>query len=414
MAYLNRVVERFKIADKISLNTEVKSLRWKEQEQEWEIEICQLLPETKLEHSTRLDIVRAKVIVSGAGILTNPNEWPERVSGRNSFSGEILHSARWPKNINLEGKDVVLVGSGCTAAQIAPAILQIKLKSLTHIIRNPPWFVPRIEEPGGKEGYAKFAPKIYGSVPFLGFFVRMMICWMSELLWYTTFNRRNLRLRQIAEKSSLDYMKKLAPERYHSILTPKYSFGCKRRVFDNDWLRSMSDPRYTLTTQPWLSIEGNKVTVKRSEANSNVSELPDFYPADVLILATGFKASEFLHSISIKGRQEASLHHVWEERGGPQAYMGTSIDQFPNFFMIMGPNTFVGHTSVIMSIENNIQYILKMIAPILTGDVITLEPKPEAVREWVQDIRKDMHETVFETCQSWYNNSGAWNSIMYP
>ncbi|KAF7865503.1 hypothetical protein EAF04_006477 [Stromatinia cepivora] len=406
--------ERFEIADNISLNTEVRSLKWKEQEQEWEIEICHLSPETKLKHATGLEIIRAKVVVSGAGILTNPNNWPEGVSGRDTFEGKVLHSARWTQDINLEGKDVVLVGSGCTAAQIAPAILQTKLKSLTHIIRSPPWFVPRIEEPGGKEGYAKFAPKIYGSVPFLGFVVRMMICWMSELLWYTTFTRKNLKLRQISEKASLDHMRKLAPEKYHSVLTPQYSLGCKRRVFDNDWLQSMSDPRYTLTTQPWLSVEGSKVTVGSSDAKSDLSVLPCSYPVDVLILATGFKASQFLHPLSITGRQGASLHRVWEELGGPQAYMGTSIDQFPNFFMIMGPNTFVGHTSVIMSIENNIQYILKMIAPIITGDVNSVEPKPEAVVKWTQDIRKDMQETVYEACQSWYNESGAWNSVIYP
>ncbi|APA10779.1 hypothetical protein sscle_07g055490 [Sclerotinia sclerotiorum 1980 UF-70] len=412
--YPGVVVERFEIKDNISLSTEMRSLKWREQEQEWEIEICRLSPETKLKHPTGLEIIRAKIVVSGAGILTNPNDWPEGVSGRDTFEGEVLHSAEWPQNINLEEKNVVLVGSGCTAAQIAPAILKTELKSLTHIIRSPPWFVPRIKEPGGKEEYAKFAPKIYGSVPLLGFIVRMMICGMSELLWYTTFIQENLKLRQISEKTSLDHMRKLAPEKYHSMLTPQYSLGCKRRVFDNDWLQSMSDPRYTLTTQPWLSVEGSKVIVGNYDANSDVSALPCSYPTDVLILATGFKASQFLHPLSITGRQGASLHRVWEERGGPQAYMGTSIDQFPNFFMIMGPNTFVGHTSVIMSIENNIQYILKMIRPIIDGNVTSLEPKPDAVVKWTQGIKKDMQETVYESCQSWYNDSGAWNSVIYP
>ncbi|KAF7930611.1 uncharacterized protein EAE98_005011 [Botrytis deweyae] len=412
--YLNKVVERFEIADKINLNTEVKSLKWKEEEEEWEIEICRVYREGKLITHSRLEIIRAKVVISGAGILTNPNDWPETVSGRNMFSGEILHSARWPRNVNLEGKDVVLVGSGCTAAQIAPAILQTKVKSLTHIIRDPPWFVPRIKEPGGKEAYAKFAPMIYGSVPILGFLVRFIVCCMSELLWYATFKRKTLKLRKISEKSSLDHMRKLAPQKYHSILTPRYSLGCKRRVFDNDWLQSMSDPRYTLTTQPWIGMGCNEVTVGSSESNFNLAALPSRYPADILVLATGFKVSQFLHPLSVMGRQGISLQHVWKERGGPQAYMGTGIDQFPNFFMIMGPNTFVGHTSVIMSIENNVQYILKMIAPILQGHVSCLEPKPEAVEKWVQDIRRDMQETVFDSCQSWYNDSGAWNTVIYP
>ncbi|KAF5877739.1 putative flavin-binding protein [Botrytis fragariae] len=190
--YPRIVAEVSEMMDKINLNTEFKSLRWKEEEEEkWEIEICQFSPKAKPITHSRLETIRAKVVISGAGILTNPDGWPETVSGRNTFSGEILHSARWPRNDNLKGKDVVLISSGCTTAQIAPSILRTQLELLTHIIRNPPWCVPRIEEPGGKEVYAKFAPTIHGSVPILDFLVRFIICCMSELLRYATYKRNN-------------------------------------------------------------------------------------------------------------------------------------------------------------------------------------------------------------------------------
>jgi cation diffusion facilitator CzcD-associated flavoprotein CzcO len=424
--YLYSVVERAGIADKIQLNAEVTSVEWVEQDSEWELQISHLAPGTdhldmrKKEKSDcveRVEIVRAKVVISAVGILVEPNDWPAGVKGRDAFSGQVLHSARWPAQTNLDGKDVVLVGSGCSAAQIAPALLQTNIKSLTQIIRTPPWLVPRVEEPGGKEAYAKWAPRVYGAVSLLGFSVRILLCWVSELLWYTAFQRQNVKLRQQAEGSSLAHMRALAPAQYHSMLTPTYSLGCKRRVYDNDWLRSMSDPRFTMIDRPLLSAEGSEVKVgsgPKKTTGGGPSQAEETYRADALILATGFEATQFLQPVSVIGRQGLSLHGLWTTRGGAHAYMGTALDGFPNFFMIMGPNTFAGHTSVIMSIENSIEYALRLMQPLLMGDVETVEPKSAAVQTWVHDIRRDMKKTVFEGCQSWYNGYGVYNSVMYP
>ena len=110
-----------------------------------------------------------------------------------------------------------------------------------------------------------------------------------------------------------------------------------------------------------------------------LSPLPKSHPADVLILATRFTATEFLQPLTVVGRTGQELHDVCAERRGPQTYMTTSVDGFPNFFMVMGPNPFVGHTSVIMSIENCANYIIRVIEPVLAGDAPSIEPKPETV-----------------------------------
>lgn len=134
----------------------------------------------------------------------------------------------------------------------------------------------------------------------------------------------------------------------------------------------------------------------------------------MIVLANGFEATRFLHPLNVYGRHGLAVHDVWAERGGAQAYMGTAIDGFPNFFMTVGPNTFVGHSSVILGIESTVGYILKLISPVLQGDALSVEPKMEAALRWTADIQRTMQETVFADCKSWYNDDRGWNSTMYP
>lgn len=419
--YLYRVVERFGILDKIQLNADISSIEWIEHDMEWEIRFRDCSRKSrdtpdKEDFLTNepLQAIRAKVVINAMGILTEPNEWPPDVRGRETFLGEVIHSAQWPADVDFENKHVVLVGSGCSATQIAPALLKSNIKTLLHVIRSPPWVVPRIEEPGGKDLYAQWAPRIYGAMPVLGSIIRILLCWLSELLWFLSFKQPSI-LRAQAECSSLAHMRKLAPKEYHDILKPSYSLGCKRRVFDNEWLRGMNDPRFTLTNKRLVSVKGREVILqsRQSDKDSHESSTQE-YPADVVVLATGFKADRFFNHVSMIGRRGISIHGLWLTRGSPHAYMGTSVDGFPNLFLIMGPNTFVGHTSVMLSIENSIEYTLRLIKPILFDNVETMEPTSLAVRTWLEDVRKDMKRTIFDNCHSWYNGNGDENSIMYP
>lgn len=178
--YLYNVVKRAGIADKIQLNTEVISLEWIEKDAEWEQYISQVYGQDSRGKKTEaVEIVRAKVVISAVGVLAESSEWPSSVASRDTYNGQLLHSARWPDKISLDGQDVVLVGSGCSAAQIAPALLQTKVKSLTQIMRTAPWLVLRVEEPGGRDAYAKWAPRIYGMIPGLRYTVRMLLCIVS-------------------------------------------------------------------------------------------------------------------------------------------------------------------------------------------------------------------------------------------
>jgi len=229
--------------------------------------------------------------------------------------------------------------------------------------------------------------------------------------------------RKKLEDKLLAHMKRTVPKKYWEILTPNYSVGCKRRIFDATWLAGLNDPNVELTTLPLTSIAEKSVTLGPGRAypdpSDKTSSAPNHevtIPADVIVLANGFETTKWLHPLDITGRGGKKLHDVFDERGGPQMYMGTAMDGFPNFFVLFGPNTATGHSSVILATENMVNLSLKFIKPILDGDVARTEIKKEAEIEWARDTQTALKKRVWATggCQSWYKNDEGWNSTVYP
>lgn len=224
-------------------------------------------------------------------------------------------------------------------------------------------------------------------------------------------------------KDLLAYLHKMVPEKYHEILTPDYEVFCKRRVMDDGWFASLQSPKVDLTTLPLTSVQSNSVTLgpgrhypPMSKTSSHAPVEEKSIPADVIVLAHGYATNEWLHPLEVIGRDNRSLSKVWDQRGGPQAYMGTAMDGFPNLFLIFGPNTATGHSSVILASENMVNYTLKFIAPILKGDVKTYEVTEAAERKWTSDIQSQLKKSVFVSggCHNWYTKDDGWNSAVYP
>ena len=198
--YLHDVAAKHKLQQHFQLNADVKELRWKEADAQWEITLQHLDPgtgdlstadrEARLAQSGRRtvylheEVVRAKVVISCVGILVEPNPWPSSIPGHDSFKGEIFHSARWRDNIDLNGKDTVVLGTGCSAAQIVPSLLKdpYHIKSLTQIGRSAPWVMPRLSEPFSQETYARYAPTVYKWFPLLGYLNRILIYLLMEVI----------------------------------------------------------------------------------------------------------------------------------------------------------------------------------------------------------------------------------------
>ena len=441
--YLQYVCDKYQLNDKIQFNTDVSEIRWREDEELWEVHLTHLVPGlgdlSFKERQKRVqeqgpegiylahEVVKAKVVVSAAGGLVEPNDFPNSVSGREQFEGKVFHSAKWDQEADLNEKDIVVVGSGCSAAQFIPRLIKapFNAKSVTQVMRSPPWVVPRSDPPFGKEKWEKWSPLLFGRIPSLARAFRLLLFFAAELEFVSIFYNTpyNQKARKKIESQLMSHLENKVPEKYHEILSPNYSVACKRRLWDNDWFNSLNDPKIKLTTQPLTSLQPRGATLgpgrdypDLNESASKVSTNRIQIPADVVILANGFELTTWLHPLKVRGKGGALMQDVWDERGGPQAYIGATMDGFPNFFMIFGPNTATGHSSVILASENMVEYSLRFIQHILSGDVKTVEVKKEAEMAWTREVQEQLKHSVFNSggCRNWYKTANGWNAIAYP
>jgi len=341
--YLQDVCNQYEIIDKIQLNTDVRECKWLESEQVWELRLQHLMTGvgdlSEYDRSQKIlregseavyvseEVIRAKVVVSCVGGLVEPKTWPENVPGKDKFQGEIFHSARWRYDVDLKDKDVIVVGTGCSAAQFVPKLTkEYGAKSVTQLMRSPPWVVPRMKGLGGDKTWEEWSPFLCTYIPGFAKTIRFLIAAGAEYDWrlfgsgdYHEKERKKL------EKELLTHMKKTVPKKYHEILTPDYGVGCKRRIFDATWFPGLNDPNIELTTLPLTSIAENSVTLgpgrtypdpKVTTSSAPTHEVT--LPADIIILANGFEVVKWLHPLEITGRNGVKLHNVFDARGGPQ------------------------------------------------------------------------------------------------
>ena len=443
LEYLQAVCDKFQINDKIQLNTDVSEIRWLEEEELWEVVLTHLVPGTgdlsgeqrqerirdKGAQSVYLsqEVVRAKIVLSAAGALVEPNDWPSSISGKDRFEGKIFHAARWNHDVDLEGKDVVVIGTGCSATQFVPPLIgaPFKVKKVTQIMRSPPWVLPKLLSPEGRKKWEKWSSKFFGRVPGLGWTFRFLFFCSSEINFFEFYRNspRTQRNRTKLEAALIKHMQHTVPDKYHEILTPDYPVFCKTRIYDDSWFPALHNPKLELTNRPLTSIQPRGITLgpnpKSSGSKTTVSKDSTDevkLSADVIILANGYQVTTWLHPMKVRGKGGLLMQDVWDERGGAQAYLGAAMDGFPNFFFIFGDNTSSGLSSVILASENMINYSLHFIKKILAGDVETVEVKKEAEIAWTKEIQDQLKNTVMgsATCRSWYKTSLGWNCTTYP
>jgi cation diffusion facilitator CzcD-associated flavoprotein CzcO len=465
--YFWNVCNAYQISDKIQFDTDVTELRWLDDEQVWEVSIAYLLPgKGDMTQKEREELIalhgesavifkreraKAKVIISCVGGVVEPRDVKGRIPGLETFEGPVMHSARWDAGVDLRGKDVVVLGAGSSASQIVPEIIKepYGAQSVTQIMRSPPWVCPKEMEPGGPEAFAKWSPVILGWAPWIGNLLRFMIFCIMELEYSQLFRtgdpEKVAANRARVSDGYLRHMRETVPAKYHEILTPRYTVGCKRRIFDKTWFPSLNDSRVDLRLGEIASVQPKTITIGQydparttdntshhhnqtktmSGANGPSSVATPSYistetvPCDVLVLANGFDIGAWIHPLNVVGRHGVTIHEAWESRGGAQAYMGTAIDGFPNFFMIFGPNTASGHSSVILACENMVEHALKFVRRIVvTREVDVYEVREKDCRDYVNEIQRLLKQSVWSQqgvsgCGSWYVKDG-WNSTAYP
>jgi cation diffusion facilitator CzcD-associated flavoprotein CzcO len=326
------------------------------------------------------------------------------VPGVENFKGDIFHSARWKSDADLHGKDVVVFGNGCTAAQIVPAIVH-RTNSLTQMVRSKHWVFPPVDFT-----YPNWMKWMFKTFPFTLWLHRLSIFLVAEnefRLFPMTSSAARLRARRRVKVEN--YMRKTAPAKFHDMLVPDFDVGCKRRIFDCGYLQSMHAPNFDLTMEPAREILPHGVRTDKGEIN-----------ADVIIMANGFRTNEFIDPMTITGIGGETLTEHWDRFGGPEAYNCSVLNKFPNFFMILGPNAATGHTSAIMASENTINYAMRVLKPVVDGDAEYVEIRADAEAQYAFSLQDALKQTVWSSgCDSWYvkRNKEAgieWNAMSYP
>jgi len=389
--YVDGVVNNYQLAPHMTFRTECESASWDSERHRWIVMLRNLVTGTTC-------VRECTLLLSAVGQLVDPKV--PKIQGMDTFEGPVFHTARWRHDVVLEGKDTIVIGNGCSGSQVVPRIVS-QTKTLTQFIRTPHWLVSLPNPTIGSKAHW-----VLGHIPFIGLLLRFTVFLFMESHWRLfVMDRFGEWFRRMTEKQSKEYVMRVAPKKFHDILIPDWEIACKRRVFDaNDlYLNALHAPNLDLVKDDIVEVLPRAV---RTASKT--------YPADVIVLATGFETQKLLGELRIQGRDGEWLHDHWREIGGPSGYNGTAMHGFPNFFMLYGPNGSTGHNSVIMTSENMVNYTLKIIEPILKGGASEVEVKASAEREYVTQVQAVSKTRVISRCNNWYVSKDGWNSTVYP
>lgn len=377
--YIEECVSRFDLAKHLKFQCEVQRMEYDEASHCWHVTL------------SSGEVLRSRVVITATGQLNQP-AYPN-IRGLDTFEGELFHSARWNHNVDLTDKHVGVIGTGASAIQFVPQIAQ-QVEKLTVFQRSAAWVIPKSDKP-----FSKWQQWCFKYVPWVDKAYRTLIYWKNEAraLAFTSFSGilkyGEWRAKRMAAKDVQDEAKRKS-------IIPDYQIGCNRILLANDWYSTIDLPHVNLETSPISHIDTHSVVTQNGEN----------HPLDVLILGTGFKATEFLSPMTIIGKEQQSLNQAWSE--GAEAYKGISVNGFPNLFMLYGPNTNLSHSSIIFMLESQIHYVLKCLKTLERKNAVGMDVKPASQKRYVNALQKKLKDTVWASgCNSWYLTESGKNVV---
>lgn len=371
-AYFERAATRFGLDPHLHYQCTVKALAFDRQDGRWRV--------TLADGRT----VLARAVISAVGQLSEP--FAPAIPGLGGFGGQVVHTAEWTPDIDMTGKRVVMIGNAASAIQVMPHAARAA-QHLTIFQRTPNWVINKPDR--AFLGFEKWA---FRHVPGWHWLYRMGSFLIHEGRWpafisgglaakYTRWRLRRRLEQQIAD-----------PE-LRAKLIPDYAPGCKRILLSNDYVDTLTRSNVSLNTDGVAEVTDDAI----------ITRAGDRVEADLIVLATGFKASEFLPSLEVTGPDGRTLREVWGH--SPTAYKGVAVSGFPNLFMLYGPNTNLGHNSIIFMIERQTEYVRRQVKRLLDQDLRTLDVRPEAQAAFNARIQRQLDRTVWAgDCASWYKS----------
>jgi cation diffusion facilitator CzcD-associated flavoprotein CzcO len=357
------------------LSEEAKSAVWNEDRKHW-----------KVTTSTGA-VYEATALVAALGQLNRP-VIPD-IAGRASFPGPAFHSARWDHSVSLAGKRVAVIGSAASAVQIIPEIAKT-VKHLTIFQRTPNWIVPRLDRPITDE-----EKTLIMTAPHVAMMNRELLYQNADYLTWQAFSWTK-EGREAFTRVALNHLREQVPdEALRKKLTPDYPIGCKRVLVADDYYPALLRPNVSLETGAIA-----RITPKGIETKDGTK-----IDVDVIVFATGFETTGWHWSVDVVGKGGLHLRDAWAQ--SPDAYLGITTANFPNLFILYGPNTNLGHNSITFMLERQVEYVVKAVRAMREKNIAALEVKKSAQDRFQSELQAALAKTTWADphCHSWYKNS---------
>jgi cation diffusion facilitator CzcD-associated flavoprotein CzcO len=380
-AYLEDVAHRYGALDRIKTGTDVTRASWQEGQAKWRLE-------------TSAGSHEADVLLTACGQLSVPKVPP--LPGLDAFEGPAFHTAKWRHDVDLTGKRVAVIGTGCSAIQVVPAIQPV-VEQVDVYQRSPGWTFPKSDFP-----YSERAKRLFERLPMLQRLDRALVLGFMEF-GAAAMTRQHWLLPVLRAMSRRQITKAIDDPELLAKVTPRDEVGCKRVMLTDEWYPTLTKPNVELIADRVAEITPGGVRVQDGGER----------PADVLVLATGFQSHGFVAPMEIVGATGRTLAEEWGEV--PRAYLGLSVPDFPNMFLLYGPNTNGGTGSVIYTIEAGMRHVLSALDELDRSEARRIELRRQTADSFDRELRAALEGTVWHTgCTSWYVDENGNDPSQWP
>jgi cation diffusion facilitator CzcD-associated flavoprotein CzcO len=382
-AYLNKVADKYGLRPHLRFGKEIKELRFDEAAGFWRI----LTGDGQT--------LTARVVASGMGGLSRP-VYPN-IKGADAFKGAVFHSAQWNHDYDLTGKRVAVIGTGASAIQFTPQIAP-KTAKLHLFQRTPPWIMPKADRP--MRGWEK---ALFARLPVFQRLLRGQIYCANEVR-ALGFNVNPKIMEQAQSMAAKHIEAQIKDPDLRRKVTPTYTMGCKRVLISNDYYPALALPQVELVTDG-ISHISEKGVVTTDGVEREV---------DAIIYGTGFNAVDALSPVQVYGQGGRHLNAEWNPAA--EAYLGISVSGYPNLFFMMGPNTGLGHNSMIYMIESQIRYVAQALKTMDERQALAMAPRKDVQDAYNATIQAKISKTVWQQggCKSWYQTEDGRNTTIWP
>jgi cation diffusion facilitator CzcD-associated flavoprotein CzcO len=382
--YLQKTARDFGVLDRIAFEASLEGAAWDSAASVWRL-------------TTSRGDLTANFLVSGGGGLSEP-AFPDLV-GADSFGGVSFHSAQWRHDHDLTGRKVAIIGTGASTIQFLPEV-QKSAGQVTLFQRTPPWVFPHRNRP--TRAVERLA---FRFLPWTQRFSRQRNYWMGEALLCTLLIRNSPMLRRLEGLGKRFLARQVADPELRAKLTPTYTPGCKRLLQSNDYYPALQRPNVSVETEKIIEVQPDGLMT----ADGVLHEV------DTIIYGTGFRVTSNPMAQKVVGADGHTLAEHWSGTG-MGAYCGTTIPGFPNFFMLAGPNTGIGHTSLVVMIEAQVAHVVGALRAAAAAEATSIDVRPEVMDRWSSEVQAKAAPTVWNSggCSSWYLDDAGRNTTLWP